>query len=133
MSKQKKAATKGARKSALKRAHGAHVAKGAAEARQGTTVAPERPTTHQGAPHGQEGKKSRKAGLLAAAILVLGEAGKPMSAKEMTEAVLAKGEWTTRGKTPAATLYASILREIQKKGQDARFRKVDRGQFALNA
>jgi hypothetical protein len=41
--------------------------------------------------------------------------------------------WTTKGKTPAATLYAAILREIQKKGSEARFKKVDRGQFALNA
>jgi hypothetical protein len=41
-----------------------------------------------------------------------------------------KGLWTSPGgKTPHATLYASILREINTKGKDARFKKVDRGQF----
>jgi hypothetical protein len=35
------------------------------------------------------------------------------------------------GATPGATLYASILRDINTKGTDARFKKTDRGQFAL--
>jgi hypothetical protein len=47
------------------------------------------------------------------------------------DAVLAKGLWKSDGKTPAATLYSSILREIQKKGDDARFTKAERGKFAL--
>jgi hypothetical protein len=37
------------------------------------------------------------------------------------------------GKTLAATVDSSILREIQKKGADARFRKTDRGMFRLKA
>ena len=56
-----------------------------------------------------------------------------MNAKAMVEAVLVKGEWTTKGKTPGATLYASILREIQKKGDQTRFVKVERGKFALKS
>jgi hypothetical protein len=45
-------------------------------------------------------------------------------------ALSAQGLWTSPGgKTPHATLYASILREINAKGKDARFKKVDRGQF----
>jgi hypothetical protein len=48
----------------------------------------------------------------------------------MVEAMTARGLWTSPGgKTPHATLYASILREINAKGKDARFKKVDRGQF----
>ena len=31
------------------------------------------------------------------------------------------------------TLYASILREINGEGKDARFKKVDRGMFAVVA
>jgi len=31
------------------------------------------------------------------------------------------------------TVYAAMHREIQTKGDDARFRKVERGKFALNA
>ncbi|XVJ61105.1 MAG: hypothetical protein HEQ23_11790 [Tepidisphaera sp.] len=46
----------------------------------------------------------------------------------------AKGLWTSPGgKTPAATLYAAIVREITTKGKDARFRKADRGLFTANA
>lgn len=43
------------------------------------------------------------------------------------------GYWTSPGgKTPAATLYSAILREIQRKGADARFKKVERGLFTTN-
>jgi len=42
------------------------------------------------------------------------------------------GLWSTpNGATPDATLYASILREINTKGKDSRFRKTDRGLFTL--
>ena len=37
-----------------------------------------------------------------------------------------------RRKTPHATLCAGILREIRKKGDQARFEKVERGKFALH-
>ena len=50
----------------------------------------------------------------------------------MLEAISAKGYWASAaGKTPAATLYASLIREIQKKGNQARFKKTGRGRFAL--
>ena len=35
------------------------------------------------------------------------------------------------GKTPQRTLYAAIHREIQRQGNQARFRLVERGRFAL--
>jgi hypothetical protein len=39
--------------------------------------------------------------------------------------------WTSPGgKTPHATLYSAILREIQVKGDAARFVKAERGKFA---
>ena len=47
------------------------------------------------------------------------------------DCMLAKGLWQTKGKTPAASLYAAIIREIAKKGEAARFRKVSAGKFAL--
>ena len=71
-------------------------------------------------------------GVLAAAARVLKEARKPMRCKEMIDVMLEKGYWTTNGKTPAATLSAAIQREIQTKGKEARFKKVDRGLFGLN-
>ena len=50
----------------------------------------------------------------------------------MIKAMAEKGYWTSPGgKTPAATLYSAILRELQTKGKDARFKKTERGKFAV--
>ena len=68
---------------------------------------------------------------LNAAAKVLAEKGEPMNCKEMIEAMAAKGYWTTPGgKTPWATLYSSIAREIRDKGKESRFKKGDHGKFA---
>ena len=46
----------------------------------------------------------------------------------------AKSYWSSPGgKTPEATLYSAILRETQTKGTQSRFRKAERGKFALAA
>jgi len=80
------------------------------------------------APRKADGKLSA----LDAAAKVLSESGEPMTSKEMIDAMAAKGYWTSPGgKTPQATLYAAILREIQTKGAEARFQKTERGHFAL--
>ena len=113
------------------RGKGARGAKKAAKARKAIKAARGRDTAQQGARQAQETAKTKKTGLLDAAILVLREARQPMNTKEMVEAVQAKDLWKSDGKTPAATLYSSILREIQKKGGEARFRKVERGRFEL--
>ncbi|RLS59559.1 MAG: hypothetical protein DWH91_00120 [Planctomycetota bacterium] len=77
-------------------------------------------------------KPDGKLSQLDAAVKVLGESGTPMTTKAMIEAMATKGYWTSPGgATPAQTLYSAILRELQKKGADARFTKVDRGQFTL--
>ena len=68
---------------------------------------------------------------LDAAAQILAEAKEPMGCKGLVEQAIAKGLWSTNGKTPHATLYAAIIREIAKKGKDARFKKVDRGRFQL--
>ncbi len=69
---------------------------------------------------------------LDAAAKVLGEATEPMTTKEMVESMTAKGYWTSPGgKTPHATLYSAILRELQSKGETGRFIKTDRGHFKL--
>ena len=75
----------------------------------------------------QDGKIS----CIDAAVKVLAEKGEPMNCKEMIEAMATKGYWTTPGgKTPHATLYSSIAREIRDKGKESRFKKADRGKFA---
>jgi hypothetical protein len=77
-----------------------------------------------------EGKTSLSQ--LDAAAKVLGEATEPMTTKQMVEAMTTKGYWTSPGgKTPHATLYSAILRELQSKGETGRFIKTDRGHFKL--
>ncbi len=74
---------------------------------------------------------AKKTSQIQAALQVLANAKEPMNCLAMVEAMSSQGLWTSPGgKTPHATLYAAILREINAKGHDARFLKVDRGQFA---
>ncbi len=68
---------------------------------------------------------------LDAAAQILAKAKEPMGCKDVAEQAMAQGLWSPGGKTPHATLYAAIIREIAKKGKDARFKKVDRGRFQL--
>ena len=70
-------------------------------------------------------KAERKPGCLDAAVRVLAETGKPMGCQDIVKAALAKGYWQTKGATPAATLYAAIIRECAAKGKDARFRRAE--------
>ena len=73
----------------------------------------------------------KKLSAIDAAAQVLAASKEPMNAKEMIEAMAAKGLWTSPGgKTPHATLYSAIIREISTKGKESRFVKKDRGQFA---
>jgi len=83
------------------------------------------------APKTKATKANGKVSQLDAAVAVLKAKGEAMNCKGMVEVMLAKGMWKTDGKTPAATLYSAILREITVKGSEARFKKTDRGQFTL--
>src|SRR5262249_30992584 len=75
--------------------------------------------------------QAKKLSALDAAAKVLGETGKAMNCQELIEAMAAKGYWKSpAGKTPSATLYASLIKEIAAKGKESRFRKTDRGRFA---
>ena len=78
-------------------------------------------------------KRNGKLSAINAAAKVLGETKKALNCKELVEAMAAKGYWKSPGgQTPDRTLYSAILREINNKGKHARFKKADRGQFALN-
>jgi hypothetical protein len=89
--------------------------------KRGKTPAAMKPAAKKPAP-------DRRPSGLDLAAKVLADAGEPLNAKAITGRVLAAG-WATSGKTPEATLYAAIVREIQRKGDAARFRKTDRGLF----
>lgn len=78
-------------------------------------------------------KPKRVSALDAAAIVVRGSK-EPMRPGEMVEAMKSQGLWSSpTGKTPGATLYAAIIREIARKGEASRFRKAERGRFVANA
>ncbi len=79
-------------------------------------------------------KHANKMSALDAAAKVLAETKWAMTTKEMIKAMGAKGYWRSPGgATPSATLYSALLRELKSKGENARFRKVERGKFALRS
>ena len=104
----------------------ATAAKKASRAKKGTTQE-KQPNTGQ-----RRGPGAKRASGLDAAVKVLAQAGEPMSCKAVVEKMLAQKLWQTKGKTPQATIYAAIIREIAAKGEKARFKKTARGRFVLN-
>lgn len=78
-------------------------------------------------------KESKKLSQLDAAAKVLENSSDPLTTKQMVEAMTAKRYWKSPGgKTPQATLYSAILREIKNKKSEARFKKTERGKFKSN-
>jgi hypothetical protein len=102
-------------------------------ATEGQTEAASESTTKK--PRSKKGKteKPKRVSGLDAAAMVLESTGTPMNAKEIVETAVAKNLWKSPGgKTPHATVYSAILREIAAKGNESRFRKSERGKFVLN-
>ncbi len=95
------------------------------------TSPPVSPRAAKSAKAPKTAKPKRPSGLNAAAA-VLAEAKEPMTCSTMVETMVAKGLWSSQGKTPAATIYAAIIREIAAKGSQSRFKKTDRGLFVAN-
>ncbi len=78
--------------------------------------------------------KPKRISALDAAAQVLQKAGEPMTSKALIAAMAERKLWTSpNGKTPHATLYAAMLREISAKGGKAPFKKTGRGLFAYAA
>jgi hypothetical protein len=102
-----------------------------------TTQAGEPPTQLEAKKRGRAPKAKAETGpkklsAIDAAAKVLAEAGEPMDCQTMIKTMAEKGYWTSPGgKTPAATLYSAILRELQTKGNDSRFKKTERGKFGV--
>jgi restriction system protein len=72
-------------------------------------------------------------GVLTAVVTVLTEAGEPLHYKEITKRLLNQGLWTTTGQTPDATVNAQLAVDIKRRGEASKFRRVDKGVFALRA
>jgi hypothetical protein len=81
----------------------------------------------------KKAKGEKKMSAIDAAAKLLTETGQAMNCQQLIQTMAEKGLWSSPGgKTPAATLYSSILRELQTKGKDARFKKTERGMFAAS-
>jgi hypothetical protein len=104
---------------------------------QKSAASPVEVQAEEAKPARAESKKPKdaqgKLSCLDAAAQVLKDKGEPMRAKEMISAMAEAKLWTSSAPTPHATLYSAILREITTKGGESRFKKTDRGHFALNA
>ncbi len=75
----------------------------------------------------------KKLSAIDAAAKVLAEARKPMNCQELIGVMAIQNYWISPGgKTPAATLYSAILRELAR-GDESRFVKTGRGYFTLKA
>jgi hypothetical protein len=73
-----------------------------------------------------------KLSALDAAARVLSASRQALTCPELIAAMAAQGYWTSpAGKTPQATLHAALTREIKIKKDQSRFRKTERGKFAL--
>ena len=70
---------------------------------------------------------------LDAAAKVLADAKEPLNSRTIVERAIATGLWKSEGKTPHATMFAAMLREIKKKGSESRFKKSSRGKFELTS
>jgi hypothetical protein len=78
------------------------------------------------------GRDQAKLSALDAAAKILAETGQAMTCRDLIVAMAAQGYWASpAGKTPQATLYAALAREIQTRKDQARFRKRARGKFVL--
>jgi len=114
----------------------------AAKGRKGKPAAAPKPTTAKVAPKANVGRKpktviqpkAKRLSALDAAAQVLAGAKEHMNTKALIAEMEKKGLWKSPGgKTPAATLYAAIIREIGTKKREARFIKTERGLFTINA
>ena len=75
----------------------------------------------------------KKLSCVKAALQVLETASRPMNTQEMIAAMVEQELWESPGgKTPHATLYSAILRDLAK-GDESRFLKTERGRFTVRS
>ena len=70
--------------------------------------------------------------VLDAVAEVLSQAGGPLHYREITGRVLSQELWTSRGKTPWATVNARLAVDLNKHGSTSRFVRFAPGVYALN-
>jgi len=107
----------------------ATAAKSAKKATKEATQSKGRNTGQTGAKLAKPAKPKRISGLTAA-FMVLVDADAELGAGAIVEKAAEKGWWKSDAATPAATIYAAMIREIASKGDKSRFeRGSKRGTF----
>jgi hypothetical protein len=69
--------------------------------------------------------------LLDAAAVVLRESKTPLSTREIVALIVERKLWKPTGTTPWQTLNTALNRDIAANGTQSRFKKKDRGKYAL--
>ena len=97
---------------------------------EATTTA--EPAAEPAAPKTRKKTERKDGGMsgLDAAAKILADAKEPRDCKTIVERAFAQKLWSSDGKTPGATIYSAILREITKKGATSRFQNAARGKFS---
>lgn len=107
----------------------ATVAKSAKKATKEAKIKKAATRAKQGAKLAKAAKPKRISGLTAA-FMVLVDADAELGAGAIVEKAAEKGWWKSDAATPAATIYAAMIREIATKGDKSRFeRGAKRGTF----
>ena len=76
--------------------------------------------------------KESRVKLLDAIHTILSEAAQPLGSREILERITSRKLWSTVGKTPENTILSQLGKEIRQQGTSSRFRRVDRGLYAVN-
>ncbi len=79
----------------------------------------------------QDGARTRRKSAIDMAHEILAEAGTSMTVPEIVALGSTREGWNLNGATPVATLNASIVTEIGKKGDQSRFIRTERGKYAV--
>jgi len=131
----KKAAKKAAKPKQVPRGHMVRTMRKERKAAAAKAAAAKDPKADAAAAAGaavaKAGKAKGKISGLDAAVLQLAKIGKPEKSSVVVAAMMKAGLWSSAGKTPEATIYAAIIREIAAKGVGARFAKTGPGTFRL--
>ena len=76
----------------------------------------------RGATRAEQGdRKAKRSSGLDAAARALAESKQPMTCREIVDVAFDKGYWKSSGKTPHATIYSAIVREIAARATGSAF------------
>jgi hypothetical protein len=96
------------------------------------------PSAKPAAPNAPRTDRAKLSALDAAALVLAdlskSEAATGIGANDLIDRMQSNGLWQSPGgKTPSATLYAAMVREISAKGDASRFARIAKGRFMLAA